>query len=373
MKRPPRDRTFFPNPESLLAVLDSMEDRIYVVGRDYRIRFMNRALRREMGDGTGRLCHEFFGHPRRRCDECQHGMSSFEPERRREWVSPVDGRVYEVSVSPLHHPDGSISRLHIMRDITERKNLEKELQEYSHSLERKVKEQAAALFRRERLSLLGEIAAGLAHELRTPLGAILTGIRLLEKDPPDPQQKALILDLLKKETRRLERKLSEFLGYAKGREPERRPTDVRRLLEDVRAVLSSDEDLAGRVDIRVNVHEEADAFSLDADLMKEVLLNLGQNALQAMEGEGTLRFVARPVPEGLEILVQDTGPGIPSSSLPDIFKPFFSRRPDGTGLGLAICKDIVEAHGGRITVTSLPRVQTTFRIILPGTEKRPPL
>ncbi|MBZ4660342.1 MAG: hypothetical protein JG766_2265 [Desulfacinum sp.] len=351
--------------ESLLNILNSMEDKIYVVGRDYRIQFLNASLRSEMGDGEGALCHEFFGHDPAQCEECQHGMSSFEPERRREWTSPRDGRVYEVSVSPLHGPDGSISRLHIMRDITERKDLERELQAQSRSLAEKVRRQAQVLFRRERLSLLGEIAAGLAHELRTPLGALLTGIKLLEKEPQDPDQRAMLFDLLKKETSRLERKLSEFLEYAKGRLPERRPTSVRALLEETRALLEADRDRVGKVRIRVQVPDAVGEFPLDQDHLKQVLLNLGRNALQSLNGSGTLDLEARRGPHGLEIRVRDDGPGIASKHIPDLFKPFFSTRPAGTGLGLAICKDIVEAHGGRISVTSLPRVQTTFRILLP--------
>ncbi len=356
----------FLDRKSLLAVLDSMEDHIYVVDRDYRIRYMNWSLRRDMGDGEGALCHEFFEHDQGVCDECQHGMSSFEPERRREWVSPTDGRVYEVSVSPLHGPDGTIFRLHIMRDISQRKALEAALHEQARSLEAKVKEQAGILFRQERLSLLGEIAAGLAHELRTPLGAILTAVKLLEKDPAGAAQKAMILGLIRKETERLERKLSEFLRYARGRLPEKRPTRVQALLEDVREVLNADTALCGKVHIGIHIAPDTDPFPLDADLIKEVLLNLGQNALQALGGQGELHLEARRIPEGLEILVRDNGPGIPSADIPHLFKPFFTRRSSGTGLGLAVCKDILEAHGGRITVSSLPQVQTTFRIVLPN-------
>ncbi len=365
--KPPRRRPFaLLDPESLRAVLDSMEDRIYVVDRDYRIRFMNWSLRSDMGEGEGALCYEFFGHDRDTCDQCQHGMSSFEPERRREWMSPNNGRIYEVSVSPLHGPDGSISRLHIMRDITERKALEKELYEHTRSLEAKVKEQAEALFRRERLSLLGEIAAGLAHELRTPLGAILTGAKLLEKDFVEPARRAVILELIRNETARLERKLAEFLQYARGRLPEKKPTAVSGLLEEVRTVLAADVALVGRVRIHVVASADVDPFPLDGELIKEVLLNLGQNALQSLGGSGELHLEAKKSAEGLEIVVRDNGPGIPSSDIPQVFKPFFTRRASGTGLGLAICKDIVEAHGGRITVSSLPHVHTTFRITLPG-------
>lgn len=351
--------------DRLQAILDSMDDGIFIVGRDYRIEFMNLALRSEMGDGEGRFCHDFFSHERAICEDCQHGMSSFGPDLRREWYLAATGKTYDLAVSPIHKPDGEIARLHILRDITERKRLESKLQEYSQSLEQKVAEQAEKLVRHERLALLGEISAGLAHEIRTPLGAIITGIKLLEKGGQQAEDRELIFGLLKRETARLEKKVAEFLAYARGRTPLFIPTDVALLFKEVQAVLSTDTQLLGNVNLRVKVATGSTTWPLDADQIKEALLNLSTNALQAMQGTGTLTLEARFHENMLEILVRDNGPGIPLDAIPHIFRPFYSRRHEGTGLGLAICKEIIESHGGRIEVTSIPRRNTTFRITIP--------
>jgi two-component system, NtrC family, sensor histidine kinase HydH len=119
------------------------------------------------------------------------------------------------------------------------------------------------------------------------------------------------------------------------------------------------------VAVTLDVKPSTLTWPLDADRMKEALLNICVNALQALRGSGSLRLEARCYYAGvLEMLVRDNGPGIPASVLPHIFKPFYSRRSDGTGLGLAISKDIIEQHRGHITVTSVPNLHTTFRITL---------
>jgi len=349
----------------LKAILDSMEDGIYIVGRDYRITFMNQALRSLMGNGEGRLCYEFFGHNRSSCEYCQHEMSSFGPEMRREWRWQKTERVYEVAVSPIHAPGNSISRLHILRDITQRKQLEAQLQGYSRQLESKVAEQADKLLQQERLALLGEISAGLAHEIRTPLGAINTGIKLLKRDSLQGEESDLIFALLERETARLERKVQEFLSYAKPRLPQVAETPISALFREIESVLTTDRQLLGEVAIITAIEPPLLTWPLDADRVKEALLNICINALQALQGNGTLRLEARCYFErALEIFVRDNGPGIPSDALPHIFKPFYSRRSEGTGLGLAISKDILANHRGHITVTSIPNLHTTFRITL---------
>ncbi|HAA05097.1 MAG TPA: hypothetical protein DCZ69_00260 [Syntrophobacteraceae bacterium] len=354
--------------DRLKAILDSMDDGIYIVGRDYRIRFMNRALRNDVGEGEGQYCHEFFGHDSSSCEECQHEMSSFGPQIRREWFSAKTQRHYDVVVSPIHEPGGSVSRLHILRDITERKSLERALQEYSRTLETKVAEQSERLLRQERLALLGEISAGLAHEIRTPLGAIMTGIKLLEKSCPSEEEQKALFGLLKNETNRLQRILSEFLRYAKRRSPQMAKIEVRALLEELRALLTTDRQLVGQVTVDLVVDPDLTVWPLDHDQTKESLLNICINALQALGGTGTLILEAKARGEYLDLFVQDNGPGIPADEIPHIFRPFYSDKPGGTGLGLAISRQLIESQGGRISVASIPRLNTTFKISMPHPE-----
>lgn len=365
-KRPGRQASRIKTERDRLnAILDSMDDGIYIVSRDYRIEFMNRALRRDLGEGEGQLCHQFFGQDPASCEHCQHGIGSFGPEFKREWYSESTRRSYEILVSPIHEPDGSISRLHILRDITERKALEAQLKEYSAQLEAKVTEQTEQLMRRQRLALLGEIAAGLAHEIRTPLGALITGIKLLEKEGRPPQERELVVGLLRKEIVRLDTKVSDFLTYAKPRLPVRKPCSIEGMIMEVKALLETDRDRLGETRIQLEVQQDLPDWPLDRDQIKEVLLNIGINALQALGGSGKLGLEARRNQNLLEIFVRDNGPGIPPEALPRVFQPFYSRRPCGTGLGLAIAKELVEAHGGRILVTSVAHLYTVFRILLP--------
>ena len=351
--------------DRLKSILDGMDDGIYIVGRDYKIRFMNRALRSDVGEGEGQFCYDFFNHDRSSCEECQHGMSSFGPLTRREWFLPKTQRFYDVLISPIHEPGGKISRLHILRDITERKQLESALQEYSRTLETKVAEQSERLLRQERLALLGEIWAGLAHEIRTPLGAIMTAIKLLEKSCPSEEEQKALFALLKNETHRLQRKLSEFLRYAKPRPPQLSDVGIRALLEELRTLLTMDRQLVGEVAVELVVDPDLAVWPLDHDQTKESLLNICLNALQALDGKGMLTLEAKASGDALQLFVRDNGPGIPADEIPHIFKPFHTNRPGGTGLGLAISRQLIESQGGRISVTSIPRLNTTFKISIP--------
>jgi two-component system, NtrC family, sensor histidine kinase HydH len=351
--------------DRLKSILDSMDDGIYIVGRDYKIRFMNRALRSDVGEGEGQYCYDFFNHDRSSCEECQHGMSSFGPLTRREWFLPRTQRFYDVLISPIHEPGGKISRLHILRDITERKRLENALQEYSKTLETKVAEQSDRLLRQERLAILGEIWAGLAHEIRTPLGAIMTAIKLLEKSCPSEEEQRALFALLRSETNRLQRKLSEFLRYAKPRSPQTTEVGISALLEELRTLLTMERQLIGKVTMEVVMDPDLTVWPLDHDQTKESLLNICLNALQALDGKGMLTLEAKARGDTLELFVRDNGPGIPVDELPHIFKPFHTTKPGGTGLGLAISRQLIESQGGRISVTSIPRLNTTFKISIP--------
>jgi signal transduction histidine kinase len=351
--------------DRLRAIFENLTDGVFITDRNFRIEFMNQDLRFQFGDGVGNRCHEFFGLSSSNCLQCHEGMGVFGPPHRLEWTSLVTRSTYDMLVSPLSNPDGSTSRLHILRDVTEQKKLEAKLLEYSQNLEDKVAKQADSLRRQEHLALLGEIASGLAHEIRTPLGALLTGIKLLEKDSDEGSEKELVLSLLKKETLRLKEKLSEFLAYARPGKPNLAPGLVAELLQETVAQLQQDPELVKDVKIVYEPADKETSCYFDRAKMKEVILNLAVNSLQALKGKGTLRLVSFQSQERQWIQLTDNGPGIAPDDLDQIFKPFFTRKQEGTGLGLAIAQGIVEDHGGQIRASSVPGRETTFTVSWP--------
>ena len=351
--------------DRLRAIFDNLSDGVFITDRNFRIEFVNQDLRYQFGDGVGKTCHQFLGLSSTNCLQCHEGMGAFGPPQRLEWTSLATGNTYDMLISPLSNPDGTTSRLHILRDVTEQKKLEAKLLEYSQNLEEKVTEQADRLRRQERLAVLGEIASGLAHEIRTPLGALLTGIKLLEKGDREDSEEELVLSLLKKETLRLKEKLSEFLAYARPSKPTLTPGLVSDLLKETVAQLHQDSELSQNFKIRYEPGLEESPCNLDRAKMKEVVLNLAINGLQALHGEGTLQLTSFQSHRRQWIQVSDNGPGIAEEDLDQIFKPFFTRKKEGTGLGLAIAQGIVEDHGGRIRVTSIPGQKTTFTVSWP--------
>ena len=351
--------------DRLRTIFENLMDGVFITNRDFRIEFMNQDLLYQFGDGIGKKCCDFFGLSSINCLQCHEGMSAFGPPQRLEWTSLATGSTYDMLVSPLVNPDGTNSRLHILRDVTEQKKLEARILEYSHHLEEKVAKQADRLRRQERLALLGEIASGLAHEIRTPLGALLTGVKLLEKGGQRESERDLVLSLLRKETLRLKEKLSEFLAYARPSKPNLTSGLVAELLQETVAQLQQDSGLTKEIKITYEPAAEEEPCYFDRAKMKEVVLNIGINSLQALDGKGTLRLTSFQSHGRQWIQVTDNGPGITAENLDHIFKPFFTSKREGTGLGLAIALGIVEEHGGEIRVSSVPDRETTFTVSWP--------
>jgi len=222
----------------------------------------------------------------------------------------------------------------------------------------------------ERLAALGEMAAVLAHEIRNPLGAIKGLAQFLgEKragDPPQLEMTRTIVD----EATRLERLVNDLLTYARPRLPNRRPTDLPGVLDEVLRLLGPAADAAG-VACRLDVSGNAFPISADPEQLKQLFGNLVLNAIQAMPAGGGLTLTQRSVDgksrsrRAVEVAVEDTGSGISEADLSRIFEPFYTTRSKGTGLGLAICRRITAAHGGTIRVAQTGPKGTTILVTLP--------
>ncbi|HEX9022038.1 MAG TPA: ATP-binding protein [Nitrospirota bacterium] len=220
------------------------------------------------------------------------------------------------------------------------------------------------LRRADRLSALGELSAGMAHEIRNPLGAIKGAVEILKDDYSPDEAKYEFVRILLKETDRLNRIVHEFLGFARPKPPEFHQTDPNESVESVLTLISQEARKAG-----VAVVKKLDPFigkrNLDAALLKQALLNLMLNAIQAMPKGGALTVETALRGEFLEIKIADTGVGITEENRKKLFSPFFTTKKNGTGLGLAITYRIVQNHRGTVAVSSEPGRGTTFTIKIP--------
>ncbi len=232
---------------------------------------------------------------------------------------------------------------------------------------------------RDRLAALGEMAAGLAHEIRNPLGAIKASAQYLHDDDDDDQvasPEREFLDIIVEEVDRLNWVVGSFLDYARPSKGDPVPTDVSATVNRTMQLLGA-ECQAASVTWSVDMEEDAPKVRIDVEQLHQVLINLVRNAVQAMEtgGEVSIRTRTRAASprEGpdryVEIRVSDTGPGIPQRVLSNLFVPFVTTKDRGTGLGLAISQRIVTAAGGEISVRSRAGQGTTFIVKLPVAEE----
>jgi two-component system sensor histidine kinase HydH len=199
----------------------------------------------------------------------------------------------------------------------------------------------------DRHASLGQMSAAIVHEIRNPLGAIHGAAEALESTVPPEHEKAEFLTIIKREAERLNGLVTDFLQFARPRSPELLPTPPREIVESV-VKLASKQAEQTRVKIAVDVAEPLPLVLLDAEQMKQVLLNLILNAIEAMPEGGQLTISAGQRGEDLSLAVRDTGKGIDPTVREKLFSPFVTTKTRGTGLGLAIAHRLVTQHGGRI-------------------------
>jgi signal transduction histidine kinase len=224
----------------------------------------------------------------------------------------------------------------------------------------------ARLSEAERLATTGELAAGMAHEIRNPLAAIVNATALLtdEAGLTGPERAATVT-ALRTEARRLNRILSDFLHFARPQEARRASADIRDVVQHVSALIRDDRSRGSRVDVKVAVDPAVPRFAFDRDQITQVLWNVALNGVQAMNGRGRLTVDVAREDHHVALAVSDTGPGIPHEMLSRVFEPFYSGKPNGSGLGLTIAERIVAAHGGRIDIDAAPGGGTRVTLRFP--------
>ena len=218
----------------------------------------------------------------------------------------------------------------------------------------------------ERLATTGELAAGMAHEIRNPLAAIVNATALLTDEVGlTREERANTVSAIRIEARRLNRILSDFLHFARPQEARRTPGDIREVVQHVSSLIRDDHARAPRVEVKVAVDPAVPRFAFDRDQVTQVLWNVALNGVQAMNGRGRLSLEVARQNGDVALAVTDTGPGIPREMLARVFEPFYSGKSNGSGLGLTIAERIVAAHGGRIEIDSTPGRGTRVTLLFP--------
>ncbi len=229
------------------------------------------------------------------------------------------------------------------------------------------------LVQAQKMEAIGQLIAGIAHDLNNPLAAIVAFSQLIQRDPRLPDDLRRDADLLVQEADRTRRIVQSLLDFARPGPPERQPTLLRPLVDrvlDLQSYLIG----SGRIDVRVDIPADAPPVPVDPGQLQQVLLNLTLNAIQAIRarGEGGRLWIRSAVDEAgegatIRLEIGDDGPGVAPEHRDRLFEPFFTTRPpgQGTGLGLPVSRMIIEAHGGRVSLEPADARGATFRIDLP--------
>ena len=220
---------------------------------------------------------------------------------------------------------------------------------------------------KERLAALGEMSAGIAHEIRNPLGALAGFAELLSRQTTDPSARELVREILQ-EVNNLNRIVTQFLAFVREPQLKAEPTDIAAVVKSaVEAVMAERGAEKGRPDVRLELRlaDAPPAVPVDANLIKQALMNLIQNAVEAMPSGGTLGVRLETRAPWLLIAVSDSGQGIAPEDRRRLFDPFFTTKKEGTGLGLAITHRLIQAHGGRIEIESQQERGSCFTVWLP--------
>ena len=269
-------------------------------------------------------------------------------------ITRTDGIPLQVrySLSPLKLSDRNGGSLLVFQDITEMKKIEEEMKKV------------------EGLALVGELAAGVAHEIRNPLASISGSIEMLKEMNGNKEFSSRLMDIIIAEVERLNQLVNDFLLFARPKRANYVEIDLSELISETLELFKNSPYWSHKIELKTHLATPLPIYS-DPEQLKQVIWNLLLNACQEIDGGGTLEVSTRieeamdnSVPNAL-IQIRDSGNGFPEENLPKIFTPFFTTKEDGSGLGLAIAKRIVDGLGGSITAENHPQGGAMITILLP--------
>lgn len=335
------------------TVLENMSEAVFVIGSENRIKLFNKSAETLFGANRDNIIGS-------KIDQISNGILSFLLSEittskglnhyfEKKISINKEDKILLFSVSELG--DLNTKQIHktiVIKDITETKRLEEEAK------------------KNEKLSAMGELASGVAHEIRNPINAIGMIAQRLNKEFKTTSNQAEyedITNLLKSEVTRINKIITQFLSYAKPIELNPSPTDIKFLFDDVHHLF---EDQAKQKGIRlIKLYADPIIVNLDRDLIKQSLMNIIQNAVDAVDNNGEISLTYFKTKNDLVLEVSDNGRGIPDELQSKIFDLYFTTKKDGNGLGLSISQKIISQHNGTISIVSQINEGTTFKILIP--------
>ena len=304
------------------------------------------------GEMRGKLVFSLFGNINLSITDSLHATETGEQQPRFETdlITP-EGFAVRVgySISPLFSEEGEKTGLVItFQDLTDIRSMEESVR------------------RKDRLAAVGRVAAGLAHEIRNPLGAMRGAIQVLQLQTPPESSQASLMEIILRESDRLNKIITNFLSYARPRVSNFSETDVRESINDTFTLLRHSPDVKENHVLEADLPNKPILISADSTQLKQIFWNLARNAIQAMNEGGKLKVKLEEIGvERIRILFEDTGCGMSASQVEQLFEPFANSTTGGTGLGLSIVYQIIRDHHGTINVRSREGEGTTITIELP--------
>ncbi len=339
-------------------IIDSLLSGLATADAGGRLLTFNRSAMAITGIGpvspAGRLAAEVLQLPHGVLDTIDADLKQVRSKRMDYRFVRPDGSVIDLglSVAGLRLPDGSRGYIYTFQDVTETKRFERNAR------------------MQQRLAAVGEMAAGIAHEIRNPLASMSGSMQMLRHELDLSGDQAQLMDIVLRESERLNETIKSFLAYARPAKAQRSALDLGTLVKETAMLLRNSPDVGERHHVRVSVPGGAVPIAGDEGQIRQILWNLATNGLRAMPDGGELELVARTHTanggEAVSVLdVIDHGVGMSAEELEGIFQPFRGSFGKGTGLGLAIVHRIVTDSGGRIDVHSEPERGTTFTVRFP--------
>jgi two-component system sensor histidine kinase PilS (NtrC family) len=339
------------------TILENMSSGVLVLGSDGKVVSINPVAKQILGvehrdvrsldvrDAFAETTPDF-------AREIVRALAHEESRRRHEMTVQRSGRrplPLGISISRLRDRMGEKTGIvAVFQDLTEVRDMEEQVR------------------KADRLAAIGQLSAGIAHEIRNPLASISGSIEMLSNDLNVTGEHKRLMELVVEESDRLDRIINDFLEFARMRSPSPDEVSIEECIDDIAVLLNNNTDIG--CSVRTEIHENCRNLLVrfDEEQMRQVYLNLGINACESMENGGEINVVAELLADRtLRVSFQDRGEGISEETKSHLFEPFYTTKEGGTGLGLAIANKIVEAHGGRIEARNRDEGGAEFSVLLP--------